>query len=140
MIVYTTPKEELASSVTFIVDRINLLGFNIKVINMFFSNILVYFDCICDSYNEIIVDMELKGLLYMGNNFVDKIMLFLKNYRYIRKNSKVKMRQRYNDMNYRLYDKKVRTRFKYRKKLAVFDYVYILLCISMIIFYIMRVR
>lgn len=140
MIIYTTPKEEVASSVTFIIDRINLLGFNIKTINLFFNNILVYFECVFDSYNEILVDMELKGLLYMGNSFVDKIVLFFKNYRYIHKNSKVKMKQRYNDMNYRLYDKRVRTKFKYRKKLVILDYIYILLCISMIIFYIMRVR
>ena len=50
------------------------------------------------------------------------------------------MKLRKNDMKYKLYDGNVKSQYKYRNKLCIFDYIFIILNIGMIVFYILKVR
>lgn len=140
MIVYTTTKEELGGSLSFMIDRINIVGFNMKGISLKITNIFVYFDCLIDSYNEIIIDIELKGKEYVNDSFITGLMLFIKNRKIILNNAKDKMNRRKKDMDYRLYNKRVKSKYKYSKKFNLFDYIYIVAVVLLIVFYIVKVR
>ena len=50
------------------------------------------------------------------------------------------MKKRKNDMKYKLYNDNIKKRYKYGKKLGIYDYLFILINIGFIVFYILKVR
>lgn len=140
MLVYTTTKEELGDSVSFVIDRVNILGFNMKGITSFWTNMFAWIESFIDGYNEIVIDMELKGKEYVSGNIIDRVVLFKKNIKVFLDNVSLKMKIRKKSMTYRLYDKKVKSKYKYKTRFCIYDYAYLALFISLIIFYVMRVK
>lgn len=140
MLVYTTTKEELGESVSFVIDRVNILGFNMKGFTSFCTNILACIESFIDGYNEIVIDMELKGKEYVSGNIIDRVVLFKRNIKIFFGNVSLKMKSRKKSMLYRLYDNKVKSKYKYKRRFGIYDYAYLALFISLIIFYVMRVK
>ena len=63
-----------------------------------------------------------------------------KNIKKIYSYSKTKMNNRKFDMKYRLYNSKVKSKYKYRTRLNIFDIILLIINIGMIVFYILKVR
>ena len=45
-----------------------------------------------------------------------------------------------NEMKYRMYKKDVKSKYKYRRRLFIFDYIYVILDVVMVVFYLLKVR
>lgn len=140
MVFYTTTKEDIGIGITSIIDMINIFGFNMKRVTLFVTNIMVYLDYLIDSYNELVIDMELKGKEYISKSIIGRIHIMINNYKKVLNSLIEKIKYRKKDMNYRLYNNKIRSKYKYRTRLAYYDYIYILLFISLIICYCLRVK
>ncbi len=140
MIVYTTSREDIGKGTSIVVDRINIVGISFKSITTFFTNILVFVDNFIDSYNEIFIIEGIKGKVYSCSNLIDKIKYIVINFKIVLEDSKEKMNNRKYDMKYRMYNKDVKSKYKYRNKLFIFDYVYVILNVAMLVFYVLKVR
>lgn len=140
MIVFTTTREDIGKGTSIVVDRINIFGISFKSIISLFTNILVFFDYYKDSYNEVFIDEEIKGKVYSLSNVIDRLKYLKDNYKLVLFKTKSKMSQRKQEMKYRLYKKDVKSKYKYRSKLFIFDYIYVILNIVMVVFYILKVR
>lgn len=140
LIVYTTTKEDLGRGGALSVNMFNLIGISFKKISLFITNVVTFFEYFIVNMNDIFTNLEIKGNDYTHNNIIAKFKLFILNIRLVFKKTKDNMKSRKNDMKYRLYDGNVKSQYKYRNKLCIFDYLFIILNIGMIIFYILKVR
>ena len=140
IIVYTTTKNDLGIGSARIVDIFNLIGFSFKKISSFFTSLYTYPGVFLDTYNEVFTSLEIKGNIYTHSNLIDRVKLFFTNIKMVFDKCNDKMKSRKNDMKYRLYKGNVKSQYKYRRKLCIFDYLFIILNIGMIIFYILKVR
>ena len=93
-----------------------------------------------DTYNEVFTSLEIKGNVYTHSTLIDKVKMFFNNIKLVFNKCRNKMKSRKSDMKYRLYNGNVKSQYKYRRKLCIFDYLFIILNIGMIIFYILKVR
>ena len=140
MIFYTTTIEDLAKSCVRIVDVFNILGFNFKIIFLFFINLFV-FPIVCkNTYNDFVVKYEIRGNDYSYSSMIGKLTVFFKNIIKVINQSNIKMKYRNESMRYRLYDVNVKSKYKYRNKLCIFDYIFIIFNIGMLLLYILKVR
>ena len=140
MIVYTTTVKDLGHGSAKIVDVINLIGINFKKISSFITNIYVYLGMFLDTYIEVFTNLEIKGKVYSHNSITDRIELFFKNIKLVFKKTNEKMKSRKNNMKYRLYKSDVKSKYRYRNRLCIFDYIFIIVNIGMLAFYILKVR
>ncbi len=140
LICLTTSRDDLAKGFSLIVDKFNIIGYPLKKIIIFNSNILIYISYFYESYRELIINKELKGINYFYNNIVAKIRFFLVNFKLILNSVNLKMKKRVNDLQYRLYNGDIKKIYKYNYRLGIFDYIYLGLNIGLIFFYIVRVR
>lgn len=140
MIVYTTTKDDIVDSFSYIVDRINILGFNINIVSSFLDSLIVCKDYFIDSYNDIIIDMELKGTDYVNNNIISKVKILFKNIKLFFCDVCDKIKNRKKNMYYRMYDKSKIKIYRYKSKLSIYDYIYVLLFLVLIIYYVVEVR
>lgn len=140
MIVYTTTKEDLGKGCANTLNIFNIVGISLKKISSFITNIFAYFLIWIDTYNEVFMTLEIKGNVYTHSNLIDKVKFFFSNIKIVFKKSKEKLLLRNSDKRYKLYDGNVKSQYKYRRKLCIFDYLFIILNIGMIIFYILKVR
>lgn len=140
MLVYTTTKEDLGKGSASALNIFNIVGISLRKIASFITNIFAYFLIWGDTYNEVFTSLEIKGKVYTHSNLIDRIKMFFSNIRIVFEKSKIRMDSRKKDMKYRLYKGNVKIQYKYRRKLCIFDYIFIILNIGMIIFYILKVR
>lgn len=140
MIIYTTTKNDLGIGSARIVDIFNLIGINFKKISFLFINIYTYPGLFLDTYIEVFTNLEIKGKVYSHNSIIDRIELFLKNIKIVFKKTNEKMKSRKQNMKYRLYKSNVKSKYKYRNKLCIFDYIFIIFNIGILVFYILKVR
>ncbi len=140
MLVYTTTKEDLGKGGANAINMFNIIGISLRKISSFITNIFAFFLIWIDTYNEVFTNLEIKGHVYTHSNVIDRLKLFLKNIKLVFKKCKSKMKSRINDMKYKLYRGNVKSKYKYRRKLCIFDYLFIILNIGMIVFYILKVR
>lgn len=140
VIVFTTTKEDLGRGGSIVVNRFNFVGLSIKSISSFITDIFVFINIFIDNYNDIIINLEIKGHVYSHASIIDKIKIFFLYLKKVIKCSLDKMKDRKNDMKYKLYDNKVKSKYKYRNKLCIFDYIYVILNICMLVYYILKVR
>ncbi len=140
MIVYTTTNEDLGKGGAKSLNIFNLLGISLRKIASFITNIFVYIVFFIDTFNEVFVNLEIKGNVYTHSNVIAKRKLLFKNIKLLFSKTKEKMSLRKSDKKYRLYNGNVKSQYKYRSKLCIFDYIFIILNIGMIIFYILKVR
>ena len=68
------------------------------------------------------------------------VKLFFSNVSIVFKKSNDKMKSRKVNMKYRLYKSNEKSQYKYRNKLCIFDYIFIIVNIGMLVFYIVKVR
>lgn len=140
MIVFTTTREDIGRGCSIVVNRFNIVGLSIKSISMFITNCFVFLDYFKESYEVIFITGEIKGTVYSHSNVLKKWKLIISNFKSVLNDTKDKMNNRKNDMKYRMYNERVKKKYKYRNKLYFFDYIYVILNIGMIVFYIMKVR
>ncbi len=140
MIVYTTTKKDLGTGSARILDIFNLIGISFKKISSFFTSIYIYPGLFIDTCEEVFTNLEIKGKDYGYSSLTDKIGLFFKNIKLIFKKSNEKMKNRKVNMKYRLYKSNVKSKYKYRNKLCIFDYIFIIVNIGILVFYIVKVR
>lgn len=140
MIIYTTTKKDLGNGSARILDIFNLVGISFKKISSFFISMYVYLGIFIDTYIEVFTNLEIKGKDYSHSNIVDRIRMFFKNIKVVFKKTNDKMKSRKIQMKYRLYKSNVKSKYKYRNKLCIFDYIFIIVNIGMLVFYIVKVR
>ena len=140
MIVYTTTKNDLGRGSARIVDIFNLIGFSFKKISSFFTSLYTYPSVFLDTYNEVFTSLEIKGRDFSNSTIIERIDIFFKNIKIIFEKTKVKMKSRKESMKYRLYKSNVKSQYKYRNKLCIFDYIFIIVNIGILVFYILKVR
>ena len=140
MIVYTTTKEDLGKGVSKVLNIFNLVGISLRKISSFLTNIFTYFLIWIDTYNEVFTCLEIKGNNYTYSSLIQKLKMFFSNFKLVIKKCNSKMSLRKKDKKYKLYNGNVKSQYKYRRKLYIFDYLFIILNIGMIIFYILKVR
>lgn len=140
MIVFTTTREDIGKGCSILVNIFNVVGLSIKGISMYITNIFVFVDYFKESYRNIVTNNEMMGMVFSNSNAIDKIRLLISNFKVILEDTKGKMTKRKCDMKYRLYNDKVRCKYKYRSKLFVFDYIYVIINVAMVVFYILKVR
>ena len=140
LLVYTTTKEDFGKGIARILDLFNIININLKKISCCTTNIFTFFQVWIDTYNELFTNLEIKGIVYSHVDLIGKFKIFLKNIKLIFMKSRENMKIRKNDMKYRFYNENVKSKYKYRKKLCIFDYIFIILNIGMIVFYILKVR
>lgn len=140
MIVYTTTKKDLGFGSAKIVDVFNLVGVSFEKITSFMTCLYIYPGMFFDTYNEVFTNMEIKGKVYSHSLITDKINMVLKNIGLVISTTNKKMKYRKENMKYRLYKSNVKSKYKYRNKLCIFDYIFIIVNIGIVVFYILKVR
>ena len=140
MIVYTTTKNDLGRGSARIVDIFNLIGFSFKKISSFFTSLYTYPSVFLDTYNEVFTSLEIKGRDFSNSTIIERIDIFFKNIKIVFEKTKVKMKSRKESMKYRLYKINVKSQYKYRNKLCIFVYIFIIVNIGILVFYILKVR
>lgn len=140
MIIYTTTKEDLGKSIATTLNIFNVIGISIKKISSFIIDLFVYVSYFIDSLNEFITSLEIKGNIYNHNNLIGKFKICIKNFKKIFINTSNKMQDRRREKKYRLYNSNVKSKYKYRYRLCIYDYIFVILNMGIILFYILRVR
>ncbi len=140
VIVYTTTKEDIGKGLAKVINVFNLIGINIKKISSFITNIITFIISYIDKMREIINSGEYKGIVYSHSNILNKIKLVFCNLKRVYKDCKNQMKLRKSDMRYKLYNGNIVSKYKYRTKLAMFDYAYIIMYIGLVLYYILKVR
>ena len=140
MIVYTTTKKDLGFGSAKIVDIFNLMGFSFKKIISFMTCLYIYPGMFLDAYNDVFTGMEIRGKVYSHSTITDKIGLFFKNIKLVLDRTNKKMKFRKENMKYRFYNCNVKSKYKYRNKLCIFDYIFIIVNIGIVAFYVLKVR
>ena len=140
VIIYTTTKNDLGDGSARIIDMFNLIGISFKKISLLFTNLYVYPGLFLDTYIEVFTNLEIKGNVYSHNSITDRIELFFKNIKVVFKKTNEKMKSRKQNMKYIIYKSNVKSKYKYRNKLCIFDYIFIIFNIGLLVFYILKVR
>ncbi len=140
MIIYTTTKEDIGKGLAKGLNIFNIIGINLKKISSFITNIITFIISYIDTMKEVINSGENKGIDYSHSNILNKFKLVLVNLKRVYKVCKNKMRLRKSDMKYKLYNGNIISKYKYRTKLAIFDFAYIFMNIGLIIYYVLKVR
>lgn len=140
LIIYTTTKEDIGRGLSKGLNIFNIIGINLKKISSFITNIITFIISYIDTMKEVINSGENKGIDYSHSNILNKFKLVLVNLKRVYKVCKNKMRLRKSDMKYKLYNGNIISKYKYRTKLAIFDFAYIFMNIGLIIYYVLKVR
>lgn len=140
MIIYTTTKEDIGRGSSIVLNLFNFIGFPIKSISLFITNLMVFKDYFIETYNDLFRKLEVEGIVYSDSTIFVKFSFFIKNFKKVWTFSRDKMNRRKQDLKYRMYDKKVKSKYKYRNKLCLFDFIYVFITIGMLIYYILKVR
>jgi len=140
MILFTTTKSQVVRSLTWLIDRINIIGFNKKKIYNFIDNVYSFIFRFIDMYNDIILYKEMNGIDYVHSNILSKSKLVLCNLKNVYSNTKSKVGIIKKDKKNRLFDERIVSKYKYVNRLCIMDYLVLIINIGMVIFYVMKVR
>lgn len=140
MIIYTTTRKDLGFGSAKIVDLFNLIGINFKKISSFITCLYIYPGMFLDTCDDLFTSMEIKGKVYSQAVITEKISMFFKNILFVIRKTNDRMKLRKESMKYRLYNDNVKSKYKYRNKLCIFDYIFIIVNVGMLSFYILKVR
>lgn len=135
LILFTTTKKDFTKGLGII------FGFsNIKKVANFFNKIYMFF------VNFVVLNNEKQELYSIKGNdrtfisFLNRVYLFIKYLKVNIKDSVNKVKHDNDNMRYLLYNDKYISRYKYRSRLNVFDYIFLLFFIITYVFYIVKVR
>ena len=135
LILFTTTKKDFTKGLGII------FGFNnIKKVANFFNKIYMFFVNFVVLNNEKQELHSIKGEDRTFISFINRIYLFVKYLRTNINDSIAKVKLDNDNMKYLLYNDKYVSKYKYRNRLNVFDYMFILFFIIIYIFYIVKVR
>ena len=140
MIIYTTTRKDLGFGSAKIVDLFNLIGINFKKISSFITCLYIYPGMFLDTCDDLFTSMEIKGKVYSQAVITEKISMFFKNILFVIRKTNDRMKLRKESMKYRLYNDNVKSKYKYRNKLCIFDYIFFIVNVGMLSFYILKVR
>ena len=135
LILFTTTKKDFTKGLGII------FGFNnIKRVANFFNKIYMFFVNFVILNNEKQEIYSIRGEDRIFISYIEKIIIFI---RYLKQNIKASISKVKNDndnMKYILYNDRYVSKYKYRSRLNVFDYIFILFYIATYVFYIIKVR
>ena len=140
VIVFTTTKESMGKGLSFILNIFNLIGISIRKIEMFFINVFTYLLFLLTNNNEYINSLEFKGINYTHGNIIDKWKIFFSNIKKVNELSKKDYKKRKKGLEDKLFKSKANKLYKYRNRYNIFDIIYMIANIGMLIFYILVVR
>ena len=140
MILFTTTKSQVVRSLTWLVDRINIIGFNKKKIYNFIDNIYSFIFKFIDVFNDTIIYREMNGTEYVHGNVLSKGKIVVSNIKNIFNSTKSKVKDNKVIKKYRLFDERVVSKYRYVNKLCLIDYLVLIINVGMVIFYVMKVR
>lgn len=139
VILYTTPPEKTAKGLSAVLNTFNIFGIKKEKIEKFitFSLKKVYFSL--DSTDEVLASKSLKGQDYAYKNNFSKKLLIFKSRKGISEINKEKMAEYQDELKYKMYDTN-KKKYPYRKKIGIIDIIVLMAHLSLIIYYIARVR
>ena len=136
----TTSKECIGKGLSAIINIFNLIGISIRKIELFFVNIITYLILLITNHNKVIDSLEYKGINYSHTNIIDKWKVSISNMNNVLSNSKSDMKKRKRDIDSKNYNSKVKRVYKYRNSLVIFDIIYLVYNIGLLVFYVLVVR
>ena len=135
LILFTTTKKDYTKGLGII------FGFNnIKKVSNFFNKIYLFFVNFVILNNEKQEIYSIKGNDRIFISFINKVYLFIRFLGTNIRDSINKVKYDNDNMKYLLYNDKYVSKYKYRNKLNIFDYIFILFFIIIYVFYIVKVR
>lgn len=135
LILFTTTKKDYTKGLGII------FGFNnIKKVSNFFNKIYLFFVNFVILNNEKQEIYSIKGNDRIFISFINKVYLFIRFLGTNIRDSINKVKYDNDNMKYLLYNDKYGSKYKYRNKLNIFDYIFILFFIIIYVFYIVKVR
>lgn len=140
IILFTTTKSQMVRSFTWLIDRINIIGFNKKKIYDFVDNLYTFIFNFFSVYNDTILYNEMNGSNYVHGNVLSRCKLVISNIKSVFKNTKGTLRDNKLLKKDRLFDKDIKSKYKYVNRLCIMDYLVLIINIGMVIFYVMKVR
>ena len=140
VIIFTTKKKDLSKALALLTNIFNVIGLQLKTISGFFENIFSFISIFIDVTNDFLEMKAIKGEDVFFGSILNKVKMFFSNIKEIFKETKKRNLKRKSNMKYHLYDAKVKSQFKYRAKLNIFDYILIIFYIGIYVYYILKVR
>jgi len=140
VIIFTTPKENIGRGLGRIFNVFNFLGISIKIIELFFINLFDYRYLLVANNNQYINSLEHRGIDYSHNNIIEKTKISLLGVKSINDKSIKDIKNKKEIIKDRLYNDKVKRLYKYRNRFNIFDIIYMIINIAMIIYYVLVVR
>ena len=138
-LLFTTTREEFGKGGSVLLNIFNLIGLSLRRIAINISNIFSFIYYFFDTCKVYFTNINIKGGCADLSIF-DKAVAFFKEFKNIFKISREKNKQRKKDLLSKMYDKNLHTSYKYRYKLKVYDYLFVIIYIGMLSFYIWQVR
>ena len=135
----TTAPDKLGKSISVIINLFNFIGINPKIIELSIIKFLKKIYFIFNIKKELLEHQALKGKDYKHSNYLSKKFLILKNKKQISQFGKSKVIEFQEEMKYKMYDNNLK-KYPYRKKIGIFDCIYLGLHLSLLIIYILVVR
>ena len=140
VIEFTTTKESVGRGLGFIINLFNLIGFSVRRIEMFIINIISYCIMMITNNRDYIHSLEYKGVNYSHANILDKGKIIVSNIKRVNEFSKEDMKRRKRDIESKNYNAKRKRAYSYRNRFNVFDILYLVYNIGLLVFYVLVVR
>lgn len=140
IIKFTTTRMDISKGIANIFNVFNFINYNLRRLIINLGNIFSFRKLFLCSYNEQINSLDVKGEQYTQADIFRKTSLFFREFKNIFNDAKNKYKERKETINKKFYDKKRIVYYKYLYKYKIIDYVFAIIYLSMIAFYILKVR
>lgn len=138
-LLFTTTREEFGKGGSVLLNLFNLIGLSLRRISINISNIFSFIYYFIDTCKDYYTNVNIKGGCADLSIF-DKIIYFFREFSNIWNEAKNRSKQRKKDLINKMYDKNLHSSYKYRYKLKLYDYLFVIIYIAMLVFYVWKVR
>ncbi len=138
-LLFTTTREEFGKGGSVLLNLFNLIGLSLRRISINISNIFSFIYYFIDTCKDYYTNVNIKGGCADLSIF-DKIIYFFREFSNIWNEAKNRSKQRKKDLINKMYDKNLHSSYKYRYKLKLYDYLFVIIYIGMLVFYVLKVR
>lgn len=140
VIEFTTSKESIGRGLGFFLNIFNIIGISIRKIEMFITNLISYVVMFITNQGDLIHSMEYKGVNYSHGNILEKGKIIVSNIKRVNEFSKEDMDRRKREIKSKKYNGKRNRLYSYRNRINVFDIIYVVYNIGLLVFYVLVVR
>ena len=138
-LLFTTTREEFGKGGSVLLNLFNLIGLSLRRISINISNIFSFIYYFIDTCKDYYTNVNIKGGCADLSIF-DKIIYFFREFSNIWNEAKNRYKKRKKDLINKMYDKNLHSSYKYRYKLKLYDYLFVIIYIGMLVFYVLKVR